>query len=118
MSYSTQNFSEDLKRMVETELPDAIRSSLERPAGRAPDPDLVAQSQWYNALTEAGQEKVLAVAARAADLAEFSVLVVLDGGDVISEELKPYELRLTAVKDGRETLLASSTEYQGLHDHY
>ena len=79
------------------------------PAGRRPATEIVERSTWFNALTPDDQGRVKEVAADAVKAALFSLLCVLDGARAIEDGVSAGSLELRHVKDGKETLLASSS---------
>ncbi|MCI2393312.1 hypothetical protein [Aliiroseovarius sediminis] len=109
MTYSASKFVADLKASVSLEVPRTVQESLSEPVGRRPDPNDVVLSEWYNGLTEYDKKMIGTVVEEATRMTLFSVLTILDGADVISEELREYDLRLT-IKKGDEEILLSSTE--------
>ncbi|WP_289044029.1 hypothetical protein [uncultured Aliiroseovarius sp.] len=122
MTYAASKFVADLKASVSLEVPRTVQESLREPVGRRPDPNDVVLSEWYNGLTEYDKKMIGTVVEEATRMTLFSVLTILDGADVISEELREYDLRLT-IKKGDEEILLSSTkegastkELEFLHD--
>ena len=89
---------------------------LRSPPGRRPAPELIAISQWFNALPPSDQEMVIHAMHEAADSTLFGVLCVLDGVRAIESSAEKSQFQLTATKQGVTAVLCPGEEF--LHDIY
>lgn len=87
---------------------------LQAPPGRRPDPELMRLSAWFNSLSSEHQENIAAVMREVADATLFGVLCVIDGVRVIEATTEKSEFMLSAVRLGRESVIAPGLEL--LHD--
>ena len=90
-------------------------SSLNRPAGRRPDPSLVRRSQWFLKLQPSDQELVAEVAHDAARCAIFGVLCILDGVRMIEDGPDRGALELYYV-NGPDKVLLNDIRTTLLHE--
>src|SRR5690242_7257598 len=112
--------ADEFVRAIEKSVRDSAVSStisnLQKPPGRAPQPELVAISEWYMRLAEADRRMIEAIARRAANHATFGFLVVLDGDRVIEAGPEKGKLELFYVKGAERVLLNSADKTGTLHD--
>ena len=91
--------------------------NLERVPGRKPrEKDLIA-SAWYGSLPDADREMVKSAMRKAAQLAVFSFLCVVDGVSVIDDGPQHGSLKLLYTRNGDELLL-NDPRGEYLHDVY
>lgn len=97
------------------QLTGAMIYSIEKPSGREPDADCLAQSAWYTGLKEGDREMLRDIVSRSIKSAIFGFLVELDGcggmGD--SPEKGMYELRYIK---GETSCLLNDRDDAYLHD--
>ncbi len=92
-------------------------ANLEKPPGRKPRERDLILSKWYVQLSESDREMVRLAMRKAAELAIFSFLCVLDGVSVIENGPDQGDLKLTYNKRGEELLLNNPAR-EFLHDLY
>lgn len=88
---------------------------LRHPSGRSPRPEDRDLSEWFAALPATDQRAVLAVARRAAELATFNFLSVLDGVLPIEGPGPKSSLELWQAR-GHDRTLLNPPEGEMLHD--
>ena len=89
-------------------------SNIQSPPGRKPDPSLVKLSNWYRGLEPQDQAHVLDVMRETASATLFGVLCVIDGVRAVEDSASKSEFKLTATRDGKESVISPS--YEHLHE--
>jgi hypothetical protein len=82
---------------------------FKNPPGRRPREELKRISHWFNALSPADRELVIAAMWEASDTVLFGELCVIDGVRVIESEEEKSEFKLTATRCGIESQLSHDT---------
>ena len=112
---------EEFIKLVKSEISgsatESIIENLIDPPGRKPSPELKAQSEFYNSLSEDKKKVVNTIISEVANEAIFGFLCVLDGVRSISKADELNNLELTHVGNSRKTLL-NSEQGEYLHDIY
>ena len=103
--------------MVSDSAKESIIENLIDPPGRNPSPELIAQSEFYNSLSEDKKEIINKIISEAVHEAVFGFLCVLDGVRSISKAGETNNLELSHVNDSQKTLL-NSEQGEYLHDIY
>ncbi|MFA5122722.1 hypothetical protein [Zavarzinia sp.] len=109
-----QEFVDLLKIVVRDGTARGEIEALGKPPGRRPRDELVAQSVWFNSLSDDDRRMLSSIIADTADLAVFRFLCVLDGVVAIEDTPDKGRLELSFVK-GRATVL-NPEEGEMLHD--
>ena len=107
-----------VERMFENAVTSGVQACvrrLQKPSGRSPHPSKVEESEWFNHLPATDKAFVQRCMARAAEMALFSVLTILDGVSSVENIGPKGEFKLYFEKDGNSTLLNPSTGLM-LHD--
>lgn len=95
-------------------------ATMKEPPGRAPHPQLIELSTWFNDLAESDRAFVARAMTDAVDSALFGVLCMLDGARSVNP--RPGVLQRLVLHaeldDGRERLLSTHDEPDELHDIY
>jgi len=95
-------------------------ATMKAPPGRAPRPQRIELSNWFNGLAESDRAFVTRAMTDAVDGALFGVLCILDGAQSLNPRpgvLQRLVLR-AELDDGRERLLSTHDELEELHDIY
>lgn len=106
-----------IRKYVRTRSISSTVHIISEPPGRAPKPDLVELSQWYNALDEHGKTMVRQLIELSVDMSLFSILNVLDGITPIEDDDEQGSFKLYYVK-GTEEVLLNDPDEAYLHDLY
>jgi len=110
-------FVEAVKRYVRDQSIEDNLDLFSDPPGRAPQPELVQLSKWYNALDDHGKEMVRRVVRESVDAGLFSLFCVLDGVRTIEDRDPKGEFKLYYV-NGEEKVLLNDFDKEFLHDLY
>lgn len=112
---------EEFIRVVKIQTSDSAVSGtiagLRQPAGRKPNERDVVLSEWFNRLSSHDQIMVEQSLRKAAELAIFSFLGVIDGISAIEDDDEKGELVLL-YKRNNETTLLNDSSAESLHDEY
>jgi hypothetical protein len=95
-------------------------ATLKDPPGRAPNPQVIELSAWFNGLAESDRAFVTRAMTDAVDSALFGFLCMLDGARSVNPQpgmLQRLVLR-AELDNGREQLLSTHDEPEELHDIY
>lgn len=111
-----ESFVADLRNRIFPNVIDSIEAVHLAPPGRKPDPKLVARSEGFLAWSEKDRTLALEIAEDAADLAIYSLLTMLDGRGVGSDEVPSGRLVLEFRKGEERVVLADSDEVTDLHE--
>lgn len=112
---NASEFDATIRVQVQDAATQDVMSALDRPAGRRPDPRLVALSQSFNGLAESDRSRVREVAAMARHAATFGMLAILDGVRVIDSGSGRGTLELRHADDNQSVLL-NNPDGPFLHD--
>lgn len=107
-------FVDVLKQSCRDDAVEDCVAAFESPPGRRPREQLVKIARWFNALSPADRELVIAAMQEASDATLFGVLCIIDGVRVIESEEEKSEFKLTATRGGIESQLSPSDTF--LHD--
>ncbi|MDH0863145.1 hypothetical protein [Mitsuaria sp. GD03876] len=89
---NSEAFVEAIQKFVRDSAVESTVSLHQAPPGRRPAADLVARSNWFNALSADDVARVEEMMAQAAHAAVFGFLAVLDGVRTIDTENGRFEL--------------------------
>jgi len=106
-------FTKNIKEVVSQSAIEDTLENLNDPPGRKPDEQLLAQSEWFNALNPTDREMVAEVISDAVHESVFGFLCVIDGVRSISNADETSDLKLSL---GDVQLNEASGEL--LHDIY
>ncbi len=112
---NAEEFVSAIQSEVQEPTAQGLIELLEQPPGRKPAADLMALSQWYNALSHDDQQRLREVVDMTSRDAIFGFLAVLDGVRVIEDGPDRGVLELRYVRRGESTLL-NSPHGPFLHD--
>jgi hypothetical protein len=114
---TANEFIDALKIVVHDSSFHGIESSLQRPSGRRPPPNLVAASAWFTSLKEDDRDIIRLIIALSIHSAIFGVLAVIDGVSAIQDQEEKGQLILNFEDNSGVTRLNDS-QGEMLHDIY
>lgn len=106
---------EILKKVVLDASVDDMLSILENPPGRNPSKKLLAQSSFYEELSELQKSKLKELLEETAEMTLFGLLCVLDGVRAIENRENKGTLELW-YRNGDATFLLNDSDGEFLHD--
>jgi len=110
-----EEFISAIKLVVSEGSISSVKRTLEKPAGRSPDKELLFISNWYNSLSMNDKGVLLRIVKYAIEMGIFSFLCVLDGVSAIEDYGEKGRLELF-FKKGDQNVLLNGPDLDYLHD--